>query len=420
MIFTSLSPNTQKDDTDLVFKVLTKFSVFNKGGYVKELKKWFKKFFYVKYVSCYESARTALYFILKEMGIKENDEVAIQAFTCIAAVNPIKWIKAKPVFIDINPKNFNMDFDDLIDKVNGKTKAIIFQHTFGCPDEIEKVLEFAKGKKIYLIEDCAHTIGTEYKGKKLGTIGDASIFSLGRDKAISGSSGGVAVSKNRKLGKRLEEGEKFLSNVSLKWIKRQLLYTIIAFYTRKFYDTFLLGKLIHFLAYKFNLIDKGTTFEEKTKGAIPFFAKSCMPEMFAYTALNQLKKIPKINKKRLEIMNFYFDKLKSLKNPNITLPLWETHEGFYPLRFPLLVKKRNEFINFAYEKGVLLGDWYDKPVAPKEVNMFEAGYKTGSCPNAEKVCEEIINLPIHINLSDKDLEKTVKIIEDFYNILKIN
>jgi dTDP-4-amino-4,6-dideoxygalactose transaminase len=102
------------------------------------------------------------------------------------------------------------------------------------------------------------------------------------------------------------------------------------------------------------------------------------------------------------------------------LPSWEKSDNFYPLRVPLRVRNRDIFVKFAQRNGILLGDWYDTPVAPREVNLTSAGYKRGSCPNTEKVCDEIVNLPIHINLSDKDLEKIVKVIESFYSTIKVS
>lgn len=414
MIFTSLSPNTQKRDFELALRVLIERPEYLTGPYTQELKDWFKKFFGTKYVASYESARSALYFVLKELGIKKGDEVLLQAFTCVAAVNPIKWAQATPVFVDINLEDFNLDLADLINKVNEKTKAIIVQHTFGYPACIGEVLEFAGPKKITVIEDCAHTIGTQLDGKKLGTFGDAAIFSLGRDKAVSACFGGVAITNNKEHGKSLSEGEKFLSPPLQKWVARKVLYTIVAYLTRKFYDKFSLGKFIHFIASRFGLIDTATSEGEKKEGKLPIYAKSCMPNAFARIALHQLKKLDKINKQRQRTLSLYMERLAKFNINEVTLPNWKKQKKFYPLRVPLLVKKRDELLKFAENRGVLLGDWYDVPVAPRRVDPVKAGYKQGSCPKAEEVCKEIINLPLHLNLSEEEALKVVTVIRDFY------
>lgn len=415
MIFTALSPNTQRDD----FKVALKF-LFQGDKYLNEdatenIKKWFRDFFQVPYVATYESARTALYFVLKKLGIGKGDKVAVQAFTCVAAVNPIKWTEADPLFIDINQDNFNIDVYDLENKLNGKTKAIIFQHTFGCPAGIEDVVKLARSKGIYVIEDCAHIIGGEYKGRKVGTFGDFAIFSLGRDKAISASFGGICLTR-RKIGSVLVEGEKFLSPVKKKWVFQQVLYTVIAYLTRKLYDSLLIGKAIHFTFLKTGLINKATTYKEKKEGEMPDFAKSYMPNAFAMIALNQLKKLDKLNERRYEISRFYFKELKKLKSSKFKLPKWSIEKKFYPLRFPLLVKNRDSLVDFAEKRGVSLGKWYDTPVAPREVDLLSTGYRRGSCPKAEEVCDSVINLPIHINLSNDDTQKVIEVIKSFYKI----
>lgn len=414
MIFTALSPNTQQDDFRLALKVLFSPSQYLHGKFPKRIGRWFKNFFGVKYAATYESARTALLFVLKELGVKDGDEVIIQSFTCIAAVNPIKWAGAVPVFVDINPKIFNMDFDDLANKVTEKTKVILVQHTFGYPALIEEIVDFAKSKGIFVIEDCAHTIGTELGERKLGTFGDAAIYSLGRDKAISASFGGVVITSNDEVGRSLEEGQKFLTYPSKSWVIRQVLYTIIAYLTRELYDKASLGKLIHLFFSKVGVIQKATSEGEKKEGKLPKHARSCLPNALARVAFNQLHKIEEVNNKKREIMHIYVKRLEKLSLDEVDLPEWKEGKNFFPIRFPLLVKRRDKLVEFSKEKGILLGDWYDTPIAPKDIDLVKSGYKQGSCPNAEDVCENIVNLPLHVNMTEEDALKVIAVIRDFY------
>jgi len=145
------------------------------------------------------SGRSALYLILKAAGIGEGDEVLIQAYTCNAVPNPIIWTGAKPIYADIKADSLNVAVDDLKKKITERTRAIILQHTFGRPGPIEEVLEITRNKKLLFIEDCAHCLGAEYKGKKLGTYGDAAIFSFGREKVISSLAGGAIIVGNKQL-----------------------------------------------------------------------------------------------------------------------------------------------------------------------------------------------------------------------------
>jgi dTDP-4-amino-4,6-dideoxygalactose transaminase len=414
VIFTALSPNTQKDDFDLALKSLFKLSEYCEGEYPFRLKEWFRKYFNVKYVSVYESARTALYFMLKQLGVGEMDEIIIQAFTCVAVVNSVKWAKATPIFTDIDPETFNVDITDLENKITEKTKVIIVQHTFGYPSQIEEVMRIAREKGIFVIEDCAHTIGTKLNGKLLGTFGDASIFSLGRDKAVSASFGGVAVINQKALGLKLAEQEKFLSFPSKKWIAKQVLYTIVAYLTRQYYNVLFIGKTIHFLAFKLGLIHKATTKDEKESGEMPKHIKSKMPNVFAKLALNQLEKIELLNKKRIEFAKLYKKGLKSIDKGRIQLQDWKEGGEVYPIRYPVLVKNRAELLKFAEDQGILLGHCYDVPIAPKEVNQVNTGYKSGSCSNAEEICKKVVNLPVNVNITESDVDKVIETIKEYY------
>ncbi|MBU0975838.1 MAG: DegT/DnrJ/EryC1/StrS family aminotransferase [Patescibacteria group bacterium] len=412
MIFTALSPNTQKDDFDIARRLVFKPQDYENGAEIEELRTWFASTLDVMSVVLYESARTGLFFLLKELGVGKGDEVVLQAFTCVAAVNPIKWTGAKPIYVDVNPGTYNLDLNDLANKVNERTKAILVQHTFGYPAEIEKILDFAKTNGLFIIEDCAHTIGGMLKGKPLGSFGDGAVFSLGRDKGISSSFGGVVATKRKLLGQKLIGQEKFLAYPSKSWIRKQLLYTVTSFLTRKYYDTLSLGKLIHLISFKLGLVSRSTEQVEKRTGAFPRHAKSRMPNAFAKTALNQLHKLETINLSRLKISRLYMKSLAGISG--VKLPGWELADGIFPLRFPLLVEKRDELVEYLSSRGVLAGDWYDVPVAPKDVDLLAASYQQGSCPNAESVSRSVVNLPVNVNMSESDTEKVIRLVRGFF------
>src|SRR3990172_2511742 len=197
----SLSPNCEKDDISLALKLL--FSPFSWFDFrqTEGLENDFKKLFGSNYqFLAVDSGRSALYLILKALGISEGDEVLLQGFTCVAVPNSVIWPGAKPVYVDVD-KNFNIDIGKIKEKITEKTKAIIVQHSFGIPVDIQKVRRVVRNKRIVIIEDCALSLGAENKGKKVGTLGDISFFSFGRDKVISSVFGGMILSKNKKISK---------------------------------------------------------------------------------------------------------------------------------------------------------------------------------------------------------------------------
>jgi len=211
----SLSPNTEKDDVRLAFKLKFQPWKWETGKEIEELENEFKNYLGVKYAISFNSGRSALMAILNSLGLEKGSEVLLQAFTCNAAANPIIWAGLKPVYVDCNEKTFNIDIEDLKRKITPKSKAVMVQHTFGLPAEMDEILEIcqegeedkssssplaeARGNNLILIEDCAHSLGATYGGKKVGTFGKVAFFSFSRDKVISSVYGGMAVTDDDNL-----------------------------------------------------------------------------------------------------------------------------------------------------------------------------------------------------------------------------
>jgi dTDP-4-amino-4,6-dideoxygalactose transaminase len=180
----SLSPNTERDDILLAFKLIFQPWKWKRGKQIKEFEDAFKDYLGVRYAVSFNSGRSALMAILNALDLKEG-EVLLQAFTCNAASNPVMWSGLIPVYVDVNDGTFNMDAEDLKRKITKKSKAVIIQHTFGKPAEIDKISEICEMNNLILIEDCAHSLGATHKNQKVGTFGRVSFFSFSRDKVIS-------------------------------------------------------------------------------------------------------------------------------------------------------------------------------------------------------------------------------------------
>ncbi|MFN6946977.1 MAG: DegT/DnrJ/EryC1/StrS family aminotransferase, partial [Cytophagaceae bacterium] len=111
------------------------------------------------------------------MRISQGDEVILPGFTCIVVPNAIIYLGAKPVYVDINSETFNIDPQLIEENITEKTKAIIAQHTFGIPADMDKILHIANKHNLFVIEDSCHALGSKYKGKYVGSFGDAAFFS---------------------------------------------------------------------------------------------------------------------------------------------------------------------------------------------------------------------------------------------------
>ncbi len=227
----SLSPNTEKDDIKLAFSLLFQPWKWKKelteGDPLFALEEEFKNYLGVKHAVSFNSGRSALMAILNSLGLEKGDEIMLQAFTCNAAANPIIWSGFKPVFVDINEQTFNIDAEDIKRKITSRSRVVMVQHTFGLPACMDEVLKICRQNNLILIEDCAHALGAEYKGKKVGVLGGVAFFSFSRDKVISSVYGGMAVTDNDDLAEKLKEYQEKIGYPSFFWIKQQLLHPVL-------------------------------------------------------------------------------------------------------------------------------------------------------------------------------------------------
>jgi perosamine synthetase len=440
----SLSPNTEKDDVSLAFLLLWQSwrwkgspSTHSTGsgqansGQVAYLENEFKNYLGVKYAISFNSGRSSLMAILSAIkGISladARDEVLLQAFTCNAVPNPVIWSGLKPVYVDINEQTFNIDVEDLKRKITSRSRAVIVQHTFGLPAEMDKIVKICQENNLILIEDCAHSLGATYKkpasvesfgvAKKVGTMGQISFFSFSRDKVISSVYGGMVVTNDDKLAEKIRNYQEKIGYPSSGWILQQLLHPILMNWlilpTYKYF-----GKYLFVLFQELNILSKAVSLKEK-KGERPNYFPKRLPNALAILAQNQFKKVEKFNTDRKKIADFYY---KELANTNYELPI--TNEGNIFLRFTVKHPQAHEIIRKAWDNNLLIGDWYTAPIAP-DYNKLEKikynkslssisdniGYGVGSCPIAEKLAKITLNLPTHINISEDDARKVVKFLK---------
>lgn len=176
--------------------------ISSNGKYIDEFEKAFSKFCNCKYgISC-SNGTAALHLALEALGIKGGDEVIIPIFTMIATANAVIYAGAKPVLVDAEKETWNIDVTKIEEKITNKTKAIIVVHTYGHPVDMDKVLEIAKKHQLYVIEDAAEAHGAEYKGKKVGSLGDVGCFSFYGNKILTTGEGGMVVTNNKELAEK--------------------------------------------------------------------------------------------------------------------------------------------------------------------------------------------------------------------------
>ena len=171
----------------------------SEGNFVKEFEKKFSKYNNRKYGIAVSSGTAALEISLKSLNIKKGSEVIIPAFSIISTALCVVKLGLKPILVDSDLKNWNMIPNDIIKKINKRTKAIIITHIYGFPVDMNNVLKIAKQKKIKIVEDAAEMIGQKYKNKNCGSFGDVSTFSFYANKHITTGEGGMILTNDRKI-----------------------------------------------------------------------------------------------------------------------------------------------------------------------------------------------------------------------------
>lgn len=414
-IFINSNPNVESDDFNKALFELLNPVYWNQLSKVEKFESKVESYFNLNAVA-FDSARTSFFHILKSLDIKEGDEVIVPAFTCVVIVNPIIWLKAKPVYVDIDPITLNINYNDFKSKITDKTKAVLIQHTFGLPVDFDKVQEILGNKEIAVIEDCAHSLGIKYKDKLTGTLGDAAVITFGMTKVISGVRGGMAISNDEGLITKLKIFRNSLPSFPFKQNLKFIFNPVIwHFITPVYYLGFgklTLGKIIIGILHKIGILGINNIVEPvEEKAKMPSWMPRRMSGALANMASHQFDKLEKFISHRKKIAKIYAEYLE--------LPYFE--ESGY-LRFAVMVKDRKEVLNHFRKNRIMLGDWYKSILHIPKENYGLLQYENGSCKVAEKVTENLINLPTNIKVNEKDAIHIVKMIENFidYDYYKSN
>ena len=380
IISASLSPNAERDDVWLAFRLFCSPWMWKRGAAAGKVEAWFRSYLSSSCVVTFNSGRSALLAILRAFRIGHGDEVIVQAFTCVAVPNSVRWSGATPVYADIDD-TLNINPADVVKKITKKTKAIIVQHTFGIPAAMDEIVTIAKKNNIIIIEDCAHALGATIHDKKVGTLGDAAMFSFGRDKVVSSVFGGLATiaSGHEKEIIALKNYHKNLTIPGYGWIFQQVFHPVAFSIILPFYN-FGIGKAVLVTLQRFHLLGFPVYREEKA-GKQPSDFPAKYPNVLAMLLLKQLKKLERFTKQRREISKIY------------------GADAAY-LRFPKLVEHPAIVIANAKNQGILLGNWYHNVIDPLGTDFARIGYEKGSCPKAEEAAAHMINLPTRISVKD--------------------
>ena len=325
----------------------------------------------------YVSGRAAL---SVAVSLTDADYVATNSFNCYVVEQAIKLAGAKPVFVDIKPGTYQFSLEQIEQAHQNQPKigAVIVSNTFGLLFDIKPLEDYCQRNNLYLIEDIAHSLGTKYAdGREVGTVGDLVMLSFGRDKQIDVVSGGALIVRKSKLTLVPPTGPHLRPSWSQDWHNRT--YPLASCLVRAGYVRSVgLGKIIHKTFKWLGLLPPATV------GLINSHRQ--LPRRQASLILAGFRALPQ----RADRVNY----LAQAYNLSQLLPA----VGDCPLRLPIVTKSpghRDLILHQLNRAGFSLSSiWYDSVVFPERFGNV-SDYQPGSCPQTEKICSRILNLPLH-------------------------
>lgn len=384
-----------------IIKAILKGEPLQDGRYISAYEKAFRDYLGVKFSWSFATGRMGLYAILKALNIQKGDEIIVPAYTCVVVINSIIYSGGKPVYVDIDAKTFNIDVTKIEEKVTPKTRALYAQHTFGLMCNIEAIQRTASKYNLPIIEDCCLALGSEIKARKAGTLGTIAYFSTDHSKVISTSSGGMVVTNDDVLAKRINQLYCQAPFCSKKLILRMLFTFVIEDMLRRqsiyFWGKYLLS-FFNRIGFTFFFTDYYCLSRPRD---YPFPAR--LSNLQAMLGLNQLglleaiiqhhKKVAEKYDERLSVYSNYFRK--------------NSREHIF-LRYVFLVENPSAWKKTT-EKYLEIESWFSSIAQCRQDNFQEIYYTEGTCPTAEWVSKRVINLPTHFKI--KNPERIVNILE---------
>ena len=372
----------EDDDVQAVSETL-KSDYITCGPKVAEVEKQISKVVNSKYTVVCSNGTAALHCACLAADIGPGDEVITTPLTFAASSNCVLYCGGKVVFADINPETYNIDPDDIERKITKKTKAIIAVDYTGQAVEHDKIRNLCDKYNLIFIEDAAHSIGTKYNDKNVGSLADMTCFSFHPVKTITCGEGGAITTNNPKLYKKLV------------------------------------------LAHIHGITHESEDYVEKNPEGIWYQEMQTigynyrMTDFQAALLLSQLKKLDRFSKRRKEIVAMYNNALKDIPEIIVQKEISEsdTTRHLYIIQLDLdkLNCTRRQFFDAMSAENVQCQVHYIP------VYWFpyyqERGYKKGLCPNAEKIYKRIMSIPLYPSLTDEDVNDVIhaiKKIVDYY------
>ena len=302
----------------------------------------------------------ALFLALKALGIKEGDEVIVPSNTYIATALAVTYVGATPVFVEPDIRTFNIDPSRIEEAITDKTKAIMPVHLYGQPCDMDPIMEIAKKYGLFVVEDCAQAHGATYKGKVIGSFGDAAGFSFypGKNLGALGDAG-ATVTNDEELAKKVRALGNYGSD------------------------------------YKYHHIYKGNN--------------SRLDELQAAFLAAKLPHLNRMNEERRRIAQKYID---GIKNEEVILPYIPEYANPVWHIFGIRCKRRDELEKFLIDAGIGTNKHYPIPMHLQECYK-DLGFKEGDFPIAEEISATELSIPMYYGMTDEEVQYVIDKVNEF-------
>ena len=302
----------------------------------------------------------ALFLALKALGVGAGDEVIVPSNTYIATALAVTYVGATPVFVEPDIRTFNIDPTRIEEAITEKTKAIMPVHLYGQPCDMDPIMEIAKKNGLFVVEDCAQAHGATYKGKVIGSFGDAAGFSFypGKNLGALGDAG-ATVTNNEELAKKVRALGNYGSD------------------------------------YKYHHIYKGNN--------------SRLDELQAAFLAAKLPHLNRMNEERRRIAQKYID---GIKNEEVILPYIPEYANPVWHIFGIRCKRRDELEKFLNDAGIGTNKHYPIPMHLQECYKG-LGFKEGDFPIAEEISSTQLSIPMYYGMTDEEVQYVIDKVNEF-------
>ena len=360
--FVTFKPLEKELDKDLrdAFERVYNRSWYIEGVEDEAFEKAFAEYCDSKYCVGVGNGLDSLFLALKAMGIKEGDEVIVPSNTYIATALAVTYTGATPIFVEPDIRTFNIDPTKIEAAITDKTKAIMPVHLYGQACDMDPIMEVAKKYNLYVVEDCAQAHGAKYKGKVIGSFGDAAGFSFypGKNLGALGDAG-ATVTKNEELAKKVRALGNYGSD------------------------------------YKYHHIYQGNN--------------SRLDELQAAFLAAKLPHLNKVNVERRKIAQKYLD---GIKNPEIILPFVPEYAEPVWHIFGVRCDRRDELEKFLNDAGISTNKHYPIPMHLQGC-YADLGFKKGDYPIAEKISKTELSIPMYYGMTDEEVQYVIDRMNEF-------